>query len=136
MTTQTPSPVELFEQALPAIQSGDLQTLIELCADDVVFEFPFAPPGRPSRVEGKQALGEYLAAIPSRVEFDQLSNLETHQTVNPDVAIFEMTATGRIKDTGAPYEMSYVVVLTVRDGRIAHYRDYWDPLKALSAEAG
>jgi ketosteroid isomerase-like protein len=55
--------------------------------------------------------------------------------VDPDVAIFEMTAAGRVKDTDEPYEMSYVVVLTVRDGRIARYRDYWNPLKALSVEA-
>ena len=54
--------------------------------------------------------------------------------MNPDVAVFEMTAAGTIKDTGGPYEMSYVVVLTVRDGRIAHYRDYWNPLKALHFE--
>jgi ketosteroid isomerase-like protein len=128
------SPIEAFQQALSAVQTGDVRAWLDLCSDDVVFEFPFAPPGRPSRVEGKQALGEYLAAVPSRIQFDQLSNLETHQTVNPDVAIVEMTATGRVKDTGEPYEMSYVVVLTVRDGRIAHYRDYWNPLKALSIE--
>ena len=130
-----PTPVEVFQEALHALQSGDVQAWLNLCTDDVIFEFPFAPPGRPSRVEGKRALDEYLAAVPSRVEFDQLSDLETHQTVNPDVAIFEMTATGRVKDTDEPYEMSYVVVLTVRDGRIAHYRDYWNPLKALSVQA-
>jgi uncharacterized protein len=131
-----PSPVEVFGQALHAIQSGNVQAYLNLCADDVVFEFPFAPPGRPGKVEGKQALGEYLTAIPSRVQFEKLSNLEAHQTVNPGVAIFEMTAAGRVKDTGEPYEMSYVVVLTVRDGRITHYRDYWNPLKALQAPAG
>ncbi len=127
-------PAHVFQKALSAMQSGDVQAWLDLCTDDVVFEFPFAPPGRPSKVEGKQALGEYLTAGPSRVEFDRLNNLETHQTLNPDVAIFEMTATGRVKDTGEPYEMSYVVVLTVRDGRIAHYRDYWNPLKSLHFE--
>jgi len=80
-----------------AIQSGDIRTVIELCADDVVFEFPFAPPGRPGKVAGKQALGEYLSAIPSRIQFDRLSNLEMHQTLNPDVAIVEMTAVGCVK---------------------------------------
>jgi len=133
MTAQTPSPVELFEQALPAIQSGDIQTVLELCADDVVFEFPFAPPGRPGKVTGKQAVGEYLSAIPSRIRFDRLSNLEMHQTLNPDVAIVEMTAVGRVQQTGEPYEMSYVVVLTASNGRIARYRDYWNPLKAHQA---
>jgi uncharacterized protein len=44
-----------------------------------------------------------------------------------------MTATGTIKDTGEPYDQSYVVVLTVHEGRITRYRDYWNPLKALQA---
>jgi ketosteroid isomerase-like protein len=44
-----------------------------------------------------------------------------------------MTATGKIKDTGEPYDQSYVVVLTAREGRIIRYRDYWNPLKALKA---
>jgi len=39
-----------------------------------------------------------------------------HQTLNPDVAIVEMTAVGCVKQTGEPYEMSYVVVLTASNG--------------------
>jgi len=50
----------------------------------------------------KQALGEYLSAIPSRIQFDRLSNLEMHQTLNPDVAIVEMTAVGCVKQTASP----------------------------------
>lgn len=133
MTDQTSSPGEVFQQALLAIQSGDVQGWLSLCTDDVIFEFPFAPPGRPSKVEGKEALGRYLAGIPSRIQFDGLSNLEIHQTLNPEVAIVEMTATGMVRDTGEPYERSYVVVLTVREGKIARYRDYWNPLEALGA---
>jgi uncharacterized protein len=45
------------------VGTNDIGALIDLCADDVVFEFPFAPPGRPTRVEGKPALGEYLKGI-------------------------------------------------------------------------
>ena len=132
MNVQSTTHADIFQVSLRAMQSGDVGTYIALCTDDVVFEFPFAPPGRPVRVEGKEALGRYLAAIPSRIEAQVLSNLEVHQTVNPDVAIVEMTITGKVKGTGEPYEMSYVVVLTVREGRIARYRDYWNPLKALS----
>jgi uncharacterized protein len=131
----TPSPVDVFKQAAPAIQSGDVQALLELCADDAVFEFPFAPAGRPAKIEGKQALGEYLSAIPARVAFNQV-DLETHQTVDPDVAVIEMTAAGTVKDTGQPYRMSYVVVLTVRNGLIKRYRDYWNPLAAVRPAAG
>jgi ketosteroid isomerase-like protein len=77
VTSSVPTPVEIFEQVLRAAQSGEVQEMLDLCADDVVFEFPFAPPGRPAEVRGKEPLGRYLAAVPSRIQFDGLSNLET-----------------------------------------------------------
>ncbi|WP_216901914.1 nuclear transport factor 2 family protein [Nocardia alni] len=111
-------------------EANDSGGLIDLCADDVVFEFPFAPPGRPTRVEGKTALGEYLRALSGRMRIEGARSLEIHETVKPDVAIIEMTLTGTVTASGAPYEQSYVVILTVRDGLIAHYRDYWNPLRS------
>jgi len=111
------------------VETNDAGALVDLCADDVVFEFPFAPPGRPARVEGKLALGDYLKAISGRVRLEGVSNLEIHETVKPEVAIIEMTMTGTVTATGAPYEQSYVSVLTVRDGLIVRYRDYWNPLR-------
>src|SRR6202167_5938701 len=41
-----PCAVDVFKQAMPAIQSGDVQALLTLCADDVVFEF-LEPARRP-----------------------------------------------------------------------------------------
>jgi uncharacterized protein len=122
--------VDVFnELAQQGAGTGDIRALVDLCADDVVFEFPFAPPGRPMRVEGKQALADYLKAVSGRMRIEGVRNLEIHETVKPDVAIIEMTMTGTVTATGAPYEQSYVVVLTVRDGLIARYRDYWNPLR-------
>jgi uncharacterized protein len=134
MTEQTTSPAsEIFEQALPGIEAGDLADLLERCADDVVFEFPFAPADRPGRVEGRDAVREYLEPIFARTQTQGLSGLVIHQTVDPAVAVIEFTATVQIGG-GPTREVSYVVVLTVRDGQIARYRDYWNPL-ALAGEA-
>jgi uncharacterized protein len=122
--------VDVFNTLTQQLATGDSNALVDLCTDDVVFEFPFAPPGRPSRVEGKPALGDYLKALSGRMRIEGVPNLEIHETVKPDVAIIEMTMTGTVTATGAPYEQSYVVVLTVRDGLIARYRDYWNPLRS------
>jgi uncharacterized protein len=122
--------VDVFTKlAQVGVETNDAGALVDLCADDVVFEFPFAPPGRPARVEGKLALGDYLKGISGRMRLEGVSNLEIHETVKPEVAIIEMTMTGTVTATGAPYEQSYVVVLTVRDGLIVRYRDYWNPLR-------
>jgi ketosteroid isomerase-like protein len=123
--------VEVFNKvARVSMESTDPAALASLCVDDVVFEFPFAPPGRPTRVEGKPALTEYLKALSGHVRLDGVTNLEIHETVNPGVAIIEMTMTGIVTATGALYEQSYISVLTARDGLIAHYRDYWNPLRS------
>jgi uncharacterized protein len=110
--------------------TGDTSAMVDLCADDVVFEFPFAPPGRPTRVEGKPALGDYLKSVSGRMRIEGVRDLEIHETVKPDVAIIEMTMTGTVTATGEPYERSYISVLTVRDGLITRYRDYWNPLQS------
>ena len=123
--------VDVFTKlAQQGVATGDSSAIVDLCADDVVFEFPFAPPGRPTRVEGKPALGDYLKALAGRVRIEGVRDLEIHETVKPDVAIIEMTMTGTVTATGAPYEQSYVSVLTVHDGLITRYRDYWNPLRS------
>ncbi|MGH3640456.1 MAG: nuclear transport factor 2 family protein [Mycobacterium sp.] len=132
-TSTGSTPGEVFAMAMTAISSGDVEGWLAQCTDDVVVEFPFAPPGRPRRVAGRDAVGRYLRAYPGQIEFDEVTNLDVHQTVDPDTAVIEMTATGRVKATGAPYEMSYVVVLKTVDGRMSLYRDYWNPLVALEA---
>jgi ketosteroid isomerase-like protein len=132
----SPTPTEIFQQILTGIGAGDPQALLGRCRDDVVFEFPFAPDGRPKKVEGKQALGEYLDAIGSGVVLNALTNLEMHQTVEPDVAVIEFSVKGRVRETDSPFERSYIVVLTVREGLVVRYRDYWNPLESLSNEGG
>jgi ketosteroid isomerase-like protein len=120
--------VEVFGELAQNLGTGDVDALLNQCVDDVVFEFPFAPPSRPKRVEGKAALADYLKTVSGRMTVEGVRNLELHETVQPDVAIVEMTLTGTVRATGAPYEQSYVSVLTVRDGLVVRYRDYWNPL--------
>jgi uncharacterized protein len=127
------TPATVFTAATTAIMEGDVDAWLDRCRDDVVLEFPYAPPGRPSRVEGKHAVGEYLRAMPGQIAFERITDLVVHQTVDPDTAIIEWSAAGHVKATGAPYAMAYVVVLTLVDGLMAVYRDYWSPATLAAA---
>lgn len=122
------TPGEVFTAATTAFSRGDIDGWLARAHDDIAVEFPYAPPGRPARVEGKQAVGDYLRAVPAQIDFEEITNLEVHQSVDPATAVIEWAATGRIKATGMPYEMSYVVILTLVDGLMKEYRDYWNPL--------
>lgn len=70
MTSSFPTPVEIFEQVLLATQSGEVQAMLDLCADDVVFEFPFAPAGRPRSGVRSRSAG---TSPPSRRESSSMA---------------------------------------------------------------
>ena len=108
--------------------------MLDLFADDVVFEFPYAPEGLPKRLEGRAALAAHLARIGPLLSF---GSMELGDVVAAGVTVVvEFSCTGQGSATGVPYNQTYVSVVTLRDGRIAHYRDYWNPLVVLAALGG
>jgi ketosteroid isomerase-like protein len=106
---------------------------IELWADDGVCEFPFASPGRPRLLQGKEQILAYMTAYPSRIFIEGVDKLRVHPALNPNVVVVEMTIKGRAVETDKPYNQQYVIVAETRDGKLTHYREYWNPL--VSAEA-
>jgi hypothetical protein len=60
-------------------------------------------------------------------------SIKPHQTINPDVAVLEYEGTGKAVQTGRSYQQKYITVLTFREGRISHWKDYWNPMSVLSA---
>lgn len=63
----------------------------------------------------------------------EVAALTVRPTDQADTVVVEWTATGRTVATSQPYLLDYIVVLTVRDGLIALFRDYWSPLSAAAA---
>jgi hypothetical protein len=107
-----------------------------LCADDVVAEFPFAPQGSPSRLEGREALYEYLRNYPSVINVRSIPYLRIYSTDDPNVAIAEWSSSGEVLTNGNAYEMSYATFVTFKEGLIVNYREYWDPLAFMEAMSG
>lgn len=108
--------------------------MAELFTDDIIFEFPFAPEGMPKRLDGRVALADHMARLGPLLTFGQMVLRDVHPSGN--TMILEFSCSGRGTETGAPYDQDYVSVITLRDGRIARYRDYWNPLIVLSALGG
>jgi uncharacterized protein len=109
-------------------------SLLDMFADDVEFEFPYAPDGLPKRLHGRGALAAHLKRIGPLLSFGQMELGAVHAAGK--MVIFEFSCNGQGVGTGAPYNQVYISVVTLRDGRIAHYRDYWNPLVVLAALGG
>ncbi|MCV7168420.1 nuclear transport factor 2 family protein [Mycobacterium manitobense] len=129
-------PVELVDRALDLLVRQDMAGFADLWADDGVIEFPFAAPGYPERVVGREAVAEYMRGYPDLLRIEDFPHKVVHETVDPGVVIVEFEAAGTVVASGAPYRMRYIAVITVRDGRIQSYRDYWSPLAAAEAMGG
>lgn len=131
-----PSLSALLRDALGDRLDPGATGLLEMAADDIVFEFPYAPPGGVDRLDGKAALAAYLPGVAAMLTIDMLDATAVHPCVDPNVVVIEFTATGNGNATGALYNQRYISVVRVRDGRIVHYRDYWNPMIAIAATGG
>ncbi|MEK2477437.1 nuclear transport factor 2 family protein [Streptomyces noursei] len=127
-TTAHRTPEDLFRHGLRLLLDQDFAAWVDLWDDQGVFEFPFAPEGRPRRLEGRSAVAAHMRDYPHHIELHDVPHLTIHQTQAPGTIIAEMSAVGRLVATDEPFAMSYVAVVAVANGRIAHYRDYGNPL--------
>ncbi|MEU9607337.1 nuclear transport factor 2 family protein [Streptomyces sp. NPDC048057] len=125
------SAAELYRHGLQLLLDKDIPAWVALWAEDGLMEFPFAPAGWPRRLEGKEAVADYLRHYPDRIDLHDFTDLRIHQTTDPQTIVVEMRGVGRLVQTDAPFDMTYIAVVTVREGRFTSYRDYWNPLAVL-----
>ncbi|GHA73984.1 hypothetical protein GCM10010330_29250 [Streptomyces tendae] len=129
------SPSDLFRHGLRLLLDKDIDGWVGLWADDGVMEFPFAPEGRPRRLEGREAVAAYMRHYPDHIDLHDFPDLRVHETTDTRTVVVEMRGVGRLVRTGAPFDMTYIAVVTVEDGRFTSYRDYWNPLALLEPGA-
>jgi len=127
-----PSPREIWTQAHRYVRTYDLADFARMFAVDGVMELPFAPPGMPGRLEGRDAIHRALAPAGEAAKragrrIIDYSNVVVHETTDPDVIIVEFDLNGISEPTGRTYTFSYIQVMHARNGEITLLRDYIDP---------
>jgi ketosteroid isomerase-like protein len=107
------------------------QTLI---ADDIVWELPFAPAlGHPARLTGRGEVVHHVTWFLGAVENFRFFDLKVDPFADPEGAVAEVRAEGRIKLTGRIYYQNYVLFLRAAGGKIKFLREYFDPTRAAKA---
>ena len=127
-TNATATPAEVFRSSLDAFLAKDMRAWADLCAEDVLVEFPFSPDGLPSKLESRQAIFEYLQYYPTIIDIHEIDSVSVYATDKPDTVIAEWSVKGHVIPNGNKYDMAYATFVTVRDGQIVNYREYWNPL--------
>ncbi|MER6391333.1 nuclear transport factor 2 family protein [Streptomyces sp. NPDC001523] len=124
------APEELYRHGLRLLLEKDVPAWTDLWDEDGILEFPFAPPGWPALLEGRRAIADYMRHYPDHVDLHDFPEVTVHRTTVPETIVVEMRGVGRLVKTGGPFDMTYIAVVTVRDGLMTSYRDYWNPLAA------
>jgi uncharacterized protein len=123
------TPRQIAEQVRKMV-AGEGVVFADLFAADGVLAYPFAPPGHPQELRGRDAIRDYFSRAGQSRELFLMEGVdaETWETGDPDVVITQITHHGQSSVTGGPYTFTALGVIRVRDGEIARYDDYMDPI--------
>jgi ketosteroid isomerase-like protein len=110
--------------------AGEGVVFADLFAADGVLAYPFAPPGQPPELHGRDAIRAFFAGLGQSRELFTMAGVDavTWQTDDPEVVITQITHHGQSNVTRAPYRLTALGVIRVRDGMIVRYEDYMDPI--------
>ncbi|MEF9887127.1 nuclear transport factor 2 family protein [Streptomyces sp. P9-A4] len=134
-TSANLGPREVLARFQRAMLDKSADDLADLYAVDAVHEFPFLFPGAPERYEGREEVRTGYRALwgASPAQPREIREVAVHGSTDPEVIVVEQVVSGTVTTTGRPFEFPGLLVIRVRDGRIAHVRDYMDGLGVAHA---
>jgi uncharacterized protein len=136
MTDATTSPRAVLERAHRTLAEHDVDGFADLFAADGVLESPFARPGAPRQVAGRETIRAQMrargeAAHASGVRLLGFEYQAVHETADPEVIVAEFREELVFGDQRR--WLPFIQVLRVRDGEIVTFRDYVDNLGVADA---
>jgi uncharacterized protein len=112
---------------------ADGEDYFDLLADDVVFEYVISVPGYPRRVDGRQNIIDLYSGYDDFMTMHSADNLRVHRDQDASVVVLEYEVHGESVRTGRPYNNRFVSIVTVKDQKVTHWRDYLDPIAVFDA---
>jgi uncharacterized protein len=128
---------EVVRRYLDAVGALDLDALAETFAADVVMDLPYAPPGFPRRVEGKDDVTAFFAGLPAMITPLRFHDYRLDALADdPDSIVAQYASDARILTTDKPYRNSYIARFQVRGGAITWFAEHFDPITLVEALGG
>jgi len=111
----------------------DGEDYFDLLAGNVVFEYIISVPGYPRRVEGRRSIIDLYDGYDDYMRVHNANNLHVYRDLEASVVILEYEVHGESVQTGRPYNNHFVSIITVKDHKVARWRDYLDPIAIFEA---
>ncbi|HMK26234.1 MAG TPA: nuclear transport factor 2 family protein [Chitinophagaceae bacterium] len=98
-------------------------------AKDAVFEFLYNFPGFTNKIEGRAAYMDWFGGYSNILH--SADHLRVHKSMEHGVVILEYEVHGIAPSTGKPYDNRFCSVITIKNRKIVHWRDYMDSLSVM-----
>jgi ketosteroid isomerase-like protein len=121
----------IIKEGLEGLVDGD--DYFDLLAEDVVFEYVISVPGYPRRVEGRQEIVDLYSGYGDYIDLRSADNLRVYRDGEASVAVLEYEVHGKSVQTGRPYDNCFISVVTIKNRKVTHWRDYLDPVAVFNA---
>lgn len=105
----------------------------DLWTEDAVHEYPYAPAPYSKRLEGRDTITEYIANVTKSATNWSFTNFVFSATSDPDTVFVEFEGSALVTATGRKYQQIYVGRITLREGKITNYREFWNPAWIIDA---
>ncbi|GAB3159470.1 hypothetical protein GCM10027290_64420 [Micromonospora sonneratiae] len=133
------SDADVVRALLDAESRRDIAAMTELVAPDLVFDTPYAPPGVPATLTGRDAFGDtlrrFIGVDGGFYRTFELDDIVVHPTAEPGLVFAEYASTGVVAATGHTYTNRYVALFRLVDGKVQLFREYFNPLPLQAALA-
>ena len=98
-------------------------------AKDAVFEFLYNFPGFANKIEGRAAYMDWFGGYSNILH--SADHLKIHKSMEPGIVILEYEVHGITPSTGKPYNNRFCSIITIKNRKIVHWRDYMDSLAVM-----
>jgi uncharacterized protein len=128
--------VAVTREFYAALERGDLPGVIELVAEQVDWQSPVTR-AHPREIpwsqirRTRQEVAAFFNELGRTVKPEGFELFET--TAQDDRVVVEGRNRGTVRSSGATYEHEWVMTFSIRDGKIARFRHYYDTADLVGA---
>ena len=124
--------VEIVRDAAAAFNRGDLDAWLEYWTDDIDYRAVEGALDDRGPMHGKDAVQAYFQDWLDTFDDLKAEPLELIDAADEQV-VTVLRFGGRAKLSGVEADLTFAVVYTLRDGKVARGREYWTKEQALEA---
>ena len=128
--------VRVVQKLFAAFGQANIPSALDILAEDVDWQSPVrrSPPSEISWAKprhGRAEVAKFFRELSEKMQIELMETLEF--TAQGDRVVVEGRNRGSVRSTGRTYEHDWVMVFTVRGGKIVTHRHYYDTADILVA---